>query len=202
MVKNIVFDMGRVLIEYSPEDYVRNYVSGDEDANCLLEAIFNAPDWIDNDRGSVTYDEYLARIKSRLPRHLYSAAEQLWEHWIDYIQPIPETNELAKVLKQKGYELYLLSNVSVRYREFRGKITSIPYFDGEFISADVLAIKPEREIYELFFKRFGLVPEECFFIDDNPDNIAAAKQLGMQGFRYQWNIDDLKYALRNAGINI
>jgi haloacid dehalogenase superfamily, subfamily IA, variant 3 with third motif having DD or ED len=200
LINNIVFDMGNVLIDYQPMEYVRKHVTGREDAQTVLNAMFGAPDWPENDRGTVTYEQFLERVKARIPDRLYPAAKQLWESWITYLKPIPETNRLARELKQKGFRLYLLSNVSIRYCEFRRTISAIDCFDGEFISADVHFIKPETEIYRLFFSRFGLTPQECFFIDDNAENIAAARRLGMDGFRFQQDVRELRQALKEAGV--
>lgn len=202
MIQNIVFDMGRVLIHYQPPEYVKPFVKEEADQRLLLNAIFDAPDWPDNDRGTVTYEEFLERIRSRTPERLYHAAEQVWKNWILYLTPIPETNQLAMELKRCGYRLFLLSNVSTRYYEFRKTIMAIDNFDGEFLSAEVHRIKPDPEIYRLFFQRFALNPEECFFIDDNPDNIEAARKLGMPGFCYGQDIAELRRALADAGIRV
>ncbi|WP_457943011.1 HAD family hydrolase [Caproiciproducens sp. LBM24188] len=164
MIQNIVFDMGRVLIHYQPPEYVKPFVKEEADQRLLLNAIFDAPDWPDNDRGTVTYEEFLERIRSRTPERLYHAAEQVWKNWILYLTPIPETNQLAMELKRCGYRLFLLSNVSTRYYEFRKTIMAIDNFDGEFLSAEVHRIKPDPEIYRLFFQRFALNPEECFLL--------------------------------------
>ena len=118
------------------------------------------------------------------------------------MKPIMSTNRLAEELKEKGYRIYLLSNTSKEYYIFRKQIPSIESFDGEFISADVHFNKPEKEIYELFFKQFQLKPAECFFIDDRADNIATAEKLGMRGFRYQQDTNALRLALKNADITI
>jgi len=61
-------------------------------------------------------------------------------------------------------------------------IPAIDCFDGIFFSAEVKCMKPQKEMYEHFFERFGLKPEECFFIDDLERNIQGAKACGMDGY--------------------
>ena len=56
------------------------------------------------------------------------------------------------------------------------------YFDGMLISAEEKLVKPDPAIYERLFSRFHLRPEECFFIDDLPANIEAARRCGMDGY--------------------
>ena len=82
-------------------------------------------------------------------------------------------------------------------------IPALSLLDGLFISALYGYIKPEKEIYEAFFKKFSLVPEECFFIDDNAVNIEAAKKLGMDGYVYKApDISGLKTRLSSLGVKI
>ncbi|NLJ30700.1 MAG: HAD family phosphatase [Clostridiales bacterium] len=202
MIKNIVFDMGWVLLEYQPIDYIRRWISDETDAELVNSAMFRPKEWLQNDRGTIEPEEYLRFALSHLPKRLHADAAQIWEHWFEYMVPIPETNELARQLKGRGYRVYLLSNVSKKYRQFRGLIPCVPVLDGEFISADVHTIKPEPEIYRLFFDRYGLRPEECFFIDDREENIAAGEAFGMRGFCYRQDINGLKTALNQAGVEI
>ena len=63
-------------------------------------------------------------------------------------------------------------------------------------------MKPEPEIYRSLFERFSLKPEECFFIDDREDNIAAGEAFGMKGFLFEQDIDALKDALRRENIKL
>jgi putative hydrolase of the HAD superfamily len=202
MIKNIIFDMGWVLLEYKPEDYVRKYVVDEDDVKLVNQEFFGGPEWPMNDRGTISDEEFISRVSERLPSRLHSSVKQLWEEWHSYLKPIESTNRLAIRLKERGYRVYLLSNVSVKYHIFRNLIPAVPFLDGEFISADIHYIKPEQEIYRRFFEKFRLNPEECFFIDDNPDNIAAAESLGMRGFLYEQDTEKLILALQNHGISI
>lgn len=202
MIRNIVFDMGWVLLEYKPIDYVRRWVPGAADAELVNRAIFEPEEWLQNDRGTVEPEDYLRFVLSHLPQRLHGPAAQVWGHWFEYLTPIPETNALARRLKESGYRVYLLSNVSRKYYRFRHLIPCHDVLDGEFVSAEVHAIKPEPEIYRLFFEKYSLVPSECFFIDDREENIAAGKAFGMQGFCYRQKIGELEDALREVGVKL
>jgi putative hydrolase of the HAD superfamily len=202
MIQYIVFDMGGVLLDFNPEQYIHEYLKDENEAALLNQEFFCGPEWPQTDLGTISDEDFLTGVKARLPERLHSVAEQLWEHWYDNLRPIESTYGLVKELKEKGYRIYLLSNTSTKYRIFCKQIPALQLFDGTFISADVHFNKPDKEIYQLFFQQFQLDPEECFFIDDREDNIAAGEQLGMRGFRFTQDMDALKCSLRNAGITL
>lgn len=195
MIKNIVFDMGNVLLSFDPDTYVKRFCDNESDAKKLLEALFLAPAWKEGDRGTASDTDILKSAEQALEERLRPLAAPAMEHWHDCLMPIDETNALARELHERGYRLFLLSNTSRRFYKFRDKLPVLELFDGEFISADVLCIKPERRIYKLFFEKFSLKPEECFFIDDMADNIVAAAEAGMRGFVYAGDIEALRRAL-------
>ena len=86
-------------------------------------------------------------------------------------------------LKNQGYRLYLCSNASLRMLDcYQDTIPGIRLFDGVLFSAEVKGVKPQKEMYGHLFRRFGLKPEECFFVDDLPANIQAARECGMDGY--------------------
>ena len=100
-------------------------------------------------------------------------------------------------LKAKGYGIYLCSNASVRMLTcYKEVLPAVECFDGILFSAVVLCMKPQKEMYGHFFERFGLKPEECYFIDDLPNNIAGAKACGMDGYCFaDGDVEKLKRTL-------
>jgi putative hydrolase of the HAD superfamily len=91
-------------------------------------------------------------------------------------------------LKEKGLKIYLLSNYPksiFALHEERGKFTFIDKIDGRVVSGFEGMVKPDAEIYKLLMDRYGLKAEECVFIDDRPENIEAAKALGMEGIVFE-----------------
>lgn len=200
MVKNIVFDMGGVLVDYNPRRCIARYGRNEEDSKLLLEEIFLSVEWVLCDRGALTEAEAAASIRRRLPERLHEDVTHILSHWYEDMPPIPATNELAARLREAGYKLYLLSNAAPSFYNYRLTIPAIRYFDGEFLSCDWNLIKPDPEIYRAFCAHFRLVPSRCFFIDDLPYNMEAAIRCGMQGFAYHGNAPALERAMRDAGI--
>ena len=202
MIKNIVFDMGKVLIRYDAYDYTNKYVSEKEYVSVLCEEVFQSIEWIQMDRGILEEEDAIRSIQRRLPEKLQQYVPMLIENWHMEIPPYPEMKQLAKELQENGYHLYLLSNTSKRFHQFCIKIPALQYFEGTFISADYRMLKPEPVIFHTFYQHFQLNPAECFFIDDNNANIEAAKMTGMSGFIYRGNVEKCKIAMRKEGIQI
>lgn len=202
MIRNIVFDMGWVLFQYEPKQYVAKRFPNPEDAKLVLRELFDHPDWVKLDYGTVTEEEYIRSVLDRLPERLWADTRWLFENWDYLFEVIPEMQTLARDLKQNGYRLFLLTNMGTRYHRFFQRVPATEYVDGAVISAEEHCIKPEPQIYRILFERYSLRPEECFFIDDRPENIEAGRKLGMPGFIYGQDVEQLKSALREAGVRI
>lgn len=200
-VKYVIFDMGGVLMDFDTQGLAAAFADAPEDAALLHREVFGHIDWLTMDRGG-TEAAALERMKSRLPQRLHRPADQLMAHWDEYLTPIPAVNELAGELDGMGIPIYLLSNTSSRFYQFRERIPVWPLLRGAVISCEERLLKPDTELYRRLFSRFGLPPGDCFFIDDNSANIEAALWCGMQGFLYRGGADELRRALRRAGIPV
>lgn len=200
MIRNLVFDVGWVLFAYQPKEFVDRFCPDRDDAELVNRELFEAPEWAETDRGTMTDEEYLALVLGRVPERLREVTSWLFLHWHEMPKPFPEMERLILALKQNGYGLYILSNMSSRFYRFYQRIPAVRCFDGMIISSDVRQMKPEPEIYRTLFERFRLKPEECFFVDDRPENIAAGETLGMRGFCYRQDVEELEKALRAEGV--
>jgi len=202
MIKNIVFDMGNVLILYDANRYIETYCKGDEkDKKLLLEEVFQSVEWVSTDRGTMTDEQAVASICKRIPKRLHETVTQMFYHWHEDIPKFPKMEAVILRLKRAGYRIYLLSNTCKNYHTFRINIPAISQFDGEFISADWHLLKPGEEIFRTFCSHFGLVPAECFFVDDLPANVEGATFIGMQGHIFRRDVEALERALKEAGIS-
>lgn len=201
MIRNIVFDMGGVLIRFDVNHYIACFADVIEDQELLRREVFRSVEWVQLDRGIITDAQATASICSRMPERLHPAVSAIFENWHQDIPPLDGIYDLVRDLKEAGYGVYLLSNTSVRYHEFRRNIPALRFFDGEFISADYGVLKPEKEIYERFFEAFSLEPAGCLFIDDNAPNIEASIRAGMDGIVYHGDADDLRRKLRGKGVS-
>ena len=158
MIKNIVFDMGNVLLRFEPELFIQRLGVTPEDRRTLLIEVFRSLEWAKMDRGSLTERQAAELICQRVPERLHSAVHSLTDQWERPILPVEGSYELVEELKNMGYGLYLLSNASYRQHDYWPLIPCSKFFDGTLISADVKLVKPQPEIYRLLFEKFSLVP--------------------------------------------
>lgn len=183
MIKNIIFDMGGVLIDYNPEKTLYGMFDK-ETADLLLRVIFRNPLWSDKDRGIILPAEIMEKVRGEIPAEIFEQVSSMVDNFYPYMPPFERMESFVRELKEKGFGIYLLSNASYDFHDRREGIPALSMFDGVIISADHKLLKPEKEIYEKLYETFGLNPSECFFIDDVAANIEGAAATGMQGHCY------------------
>ena len=202
MIKNILFDMGQVLIRFDQKYFIKRLGIEDADLDLLLREVYRSVEWVQMDRGTLREEDAFRSISKRLPERLHDAAWKLFCMWDRPILEVAGMYELVEELKGLGYGIYLLSNASVRQHDYWPRIPASRFFDGKLISADVHVIKPQPEIYRLCLEKFGLQAEECFFIDDAPANIEGALCCGIAGAVFHGDAKLLRSQLRTAGIPV
>ncbi len=201
LVKNIVFDIAGVLLDYSPEEYLRRYVDTIEQAELLAHRTFLSEDWEDLDRGLFDRREIINRLCEKYPEDANNIRKAI-SSWTNMMEPLTENTRLVPELKQAGYPLYLLSNYPRQgYEEVEEKFEFFNHFKGAVISGDVAYLKPEDEIYQVLIEKFSLEPQNTVFIDDAQENVEAAKENGLLGIHYDGQID-LADKLREMNVNI
>lgn len=182
--KNILFDMGNVLVTYNPEWVIRRYTEDEELIREVKNIVFNSQEWLLLDAGLIEEEKaernWMERLSSDKARELAHLSFQNWHLY--NMKVIPGTAEMIRALKENGKEIYLLSNASMRLLSiYKEVIPAVECFSGIFYSAAHKCVKPQDIIYERFLKEYSLNPADCFFIDDLEENISAAKAVGISG---------------------
>ena len=196
MIRNIIFDMGNVLIRYDPAYFVdRAGIQDPQEKALLLNEIFRSPKWALMDYGQWTEQDLEEYVLPRFPAHLHSVVHGLICHWEKPTEPIPGMVELIRDCKAAGLGVYLLSNASFRQPDYWADVPGNEYFDGVMVSAFEGCVKPSPEIFHRLMERFRLKAEECFFVDDMAENVAGAKRVGIDGFVFQGDADALRKAI-------
>lgn len=202
MIRNVLFDMGNVLIHFNRQVFLDRLDICEEDKLLLMREVFLSVEWVQMDRGTLTEPEAEIRMCRRLPQHLHDAVHSLVSQWDEPMMPIAGMAELVEELKQAGYGIYLLSNASLRQHEYWKKIPGWQFFDGKIISADEKVMKPHPDYYLRALERFHLIPQECIFIDDVSANIEGAMYCGIPGIVFHGDVQLLRRQLRAAGLPI
>ena len=184
MIRNVVLDMGNVMLDYSPERYLRTWVEREEDRALLRRELFDSVEWAMTDHGTLDNAGLCRAVCSRVPERLHAAVGTIITHWCEDMPALPGIAEVIAQLLDEGYHLYVLSNVGQDYPTMRKNIPHLDRFSGEFTSSQVRLLKPEPAIFTAFCERFGLLPEECLFVDDQKNNAYGAMRIGMHGLAY------------------
>ena len=203
MIKNVVFDMGQVLIRWTPEHIVSHLELEERDARMIICELFRSVEWVRLDRGTISEEDAITSVCARLPHHLHESVYEIVTGWWKWpLVPVNGVAQLIEELKLSGYNIYLLSNASSRLHEYFDRIPGSQYFDGTIVSADLKILKPQQDIYHALYEKFGLLPEECVFVDDIPANIDGAMLTGMAGVVFHGDVTRLRQELRCLGITV
>lgn len=192
MIKNIILDMGNVLLDFRPEVSVKHFFEDEEDRKLIMKELFNGPEWIMADRGLITNSRRFDGVSKRVPERLHEKLKACVEGWdmcmcihngsVEYSKQVHVgAPEFCELMKQKGYRLFVLSNACDRFHHYFPRYFDLSLFEGIIVSSDVKMLKPDREIYLYLLEKYKLVPEECLFIDDREENVLGAKECGLQG---------------------
>jgi putative hydrolase of the HAD superfamily len=188
-VKNWVFDLGAVLLEWNPQAIAGIFTADIALQKILLQEIFQHPDWLAMDRGELPETGAIPRAAQRTNLN-QQQVRCLFNIVRESLTVIPGTLGVLEAAKAKGLNLYCLSNMSPEnYAYLKQKYPFFSYFHGIVISGLENVVKPDKKIFEILLQRFALQPEETLFIDDRPENIRSAQQLGMSAITFSASDD-------------
>ena len=185
MIKNVVFDIGNVLIAFSWREVMLSCGIKEEDIETIANATVRSPYWNELDRGVLTDDEILEKFVAGAPG-LEDETRRFFAKVTDSMPPFDYSKGWLHSVKERGYNVYILSNFSnYNFNTCRPSYTFLEEADGMIISYQHHVVKPEPRIYEILLETYSLDPRECVFIDDRADNIAAAQAFGMSGIVFK-----------------
>lgn len=195
MIKNVILDMGNVLLDYNPEFVMNTFCSSDEEKEIIRRELFDGPEWALGDKGDIKDKERFDLVKGRVPEKYHDALKKCADNWDICMKPLDGAGEFCDYVKEHGYGIYVLSNASDLFYQYFPRFLPLDFFDGVFVSSDVHMLKPDIRIYEAFLEKYGLKAEECLFVDDREDNISGAGQAGLVTFRFEGDYEVVKALL-------
>ena len=192
MIKNVVFDFGSVLVQHDFVAYFTDYFHDADEARRFCTLALPHEFSNDVDRALHPFHYYVEQKQREWPQYA-DALDCFDQHFADMFTGETEgMYEWMCELKAKGYRLLGLSNWSAKVLDVMARFPRVfSPLEGSLISYTCHYLKPEREIYELFLKKFGVLPEECVFIDDRAENIEGASRVGMHGIVFE-NMEQVK----------
>ena len=181
MIKNLVFDLGNVLISFKPSEYFDKKDYPESIKTKILADIFESKEWLMLDNGDINTGEAIESIASNSALKKEEIAH-IFNLRSDLIFPLDQNVRLLPELKKQGFRLFFLSNFPMDlFEEVKTGYYFFKYFDGGIVSSEVKISKPDIRIFQFFLEKYSLLPDECLFIDDLEINVRAAEQTGMKG---------------------
>lgn len=203
MYKNIIFDLGGVVVDFRPKDFLMDHFMNKQAEDIVYDLTFGSKEWEELDRGTLARaaaNRIMLENAAQVDRTF--EVQTVIDEWESILRTKKTTIKLMCKLKLAGYRLYYLSNIpsdvmhnNIEKRDF------FPLFDGGVASCDVNLCKPDPQIYITLMQKYGLAYDESIFIDDNRQNAQAAYNLGITGILYK-NPKSFARALNSCGIRL
>ncbi|MFX1573632.1 MAG: HAD family hydrolase [Promethearchaeota archaeon] len=201
MIKNIIFDLGNVLLNFKPEEFLLRYTQDGKLIKKFISKVIRSRIWLKLDRGTLSVQKAREEFLSRFPEDSHLIISY-FDHWMEMLTPIQNNVRILRDLKMKGYKLYILSNfIEEAFNYVCNKYDFFSLFDGGIISCRIHIIKPEIEIFKKIIEKFNLDPEECLFIDDVATFLFKARKFKIKTIQYL-PYTDLREELRNLNIDV
>lgn len=181
MIKNIIFDIGNVIVRWDPEGAVKS-VLPEYNSQEFLKSI--KPIWLDLNLGKYNEIEAIDLLHEQLNISKDNLVS-LMHKFKTTQDPIPRTLELLKALKKQNYPLYSITdNIKeiIEYHKMHSNF--LKYFDDVISSNDIGILKPDPKSFMHLIEKYSLIPSECIFIDDLARNIDGAESVGMKGILF------------------
>lgn len=196
MIKNIVFDLGGVLIDWNPRYYFKNYFQTEEEMEYFLREVCDMK-WNSAIDAGKPFEQAIKERQKIYPEYA-EAISHYGKHWADMLGGAFESSvNLLKEVKNRGYRVLALTNWSAEtFPIALAKYDFLQLFEGIVVSGEVKTIKPDVKIFKILIDKYSINVEESVFIDDNKENVEAAASLGFNAIRFD-NIDNVRSQLRS-----
>ena len=187
MIRNIVFDLGGVIMTICQEEAIKRFKSiGLKNVEDYLNPYTQTDIFGDIEEGKISAEQFRAKLNELIGKEV--TYEECKFAWLGYRQDVPLRNlDILRKLKAQGYKLILLSNTNPFMMswglsgEFDGNGNSLEsYFDSLYLSYKLGVMKPNKKIFQYIIDNEKIQPGESLFIDDGERNINAARLLGFK----------------------
>ena len=182
--KNLVFDMGNVLIEWNSEKILKAITEDIHLQDLLRKEVFETGLWVETDEGVKTREEVIEIVTGKLGEDYRNEITQLLRYWYKYVDVFTKVQDRIIELSKSGYSIYILSNTAFTFYDLvkEGYLPATSVAKGMVLSCEEKVLKPDEKIYNILLERYNLDPHDTMFFDDLPENIWGAARCGINGF--------------------
>ncbi len=202
LYKNILFDIGGVLIEYNPRLFLLNRFGNEELENKLFDITFNSDTWVLVDKGQITRtqaNKIMLEKGAKIGRKF--EVNTIINEWQDILITKEDTSKLLKILKYNNYNLFYATNMPKDTLEMLKRRHFWPLFAGGISSCDINIVKPDFQFFKFLLLKYKLDASETIFIDDNLSNVMSARELGICAIHFK-GAENLARQLYALGVNL
>lgn len=184
ILKNLVFDMGNVLIEWNSEKILKAITEDIHLQDLLRKEVFETGLWVETDEGVKTREEVIEIVTGKLGEDYRNEITQLLRYWYKYVDVFTKVQDRIIELSKSGYSIYILSNTAFTFYDLvkEGYLPATSVAKGMVLSCEEKVLKPNEKIYNILLERYNLDPHNTMFFDDLPENIWGAARCGINGF--------------------
>ena len=203
MYKNIIFDLGGVMVDFAPKDFLLDRFCNAAIEDKVYRLTFGSETWQKLDAGLCTrYEGNQAMMAAAQEEGCAFEVQEVLENWASILRVRRRMVELVRRLKNHGYCVYYLSNIPEDILPLLMRRGLEGVFDGGVASCDVHINKPGPRIYQCLLDKYGLTAGECIFIDDSRANVQTAFQLGMNSIQMRDSVDTLVRSLATCNVTL
>lgn len=200
MIKNIVFDLGGVLVDWNPRYLYRQVFKSADEMEYFLQHVCSS-EWNARLDAGLPFTQGIEERCEAYP-HYRREIRLYWERWPEMVQG--EIGPMVSLFRQfqdiGSFGLFALSNWSSQtFPLAQRRFPFLDEFDGLILSGNEGVIKPDPKIFEIFLDRYGLKATDCLFIDDSLDNVKTALDMGFLALHFR-DPDTLKIQLKQMGL--
>ena len=183
-MKNLVFDMGNVLIEWNSEKILQAITDDRKLQNLLRKEVFETGLWVQTDEGVKTREEMIEIVSDKIGEEYRNEITQLSRYWYKYVDVYTKVQDRIIELSKNGYNIYILSNTAYTFYDLvkEGYLPAASIAKGIVLSCEEKVLKPNEKIYNILLERYNLDPHDTMFFDDLSENIWGAARCGINGF--------------------
>ena len=201
MYQNIIFDLGGVMVDFDPKEYLVDRFCNAETEEQVSRLTFESEEWKLLDAGLITRLEANQRMLTHAKEHdCVFEVQGVLDDRMHILRPRRKMQELVQKLKAHGYCVYYLSNIPEDVLDLLMNRDMKGLFDGGVASCEVHINKPDPRIYKALLEKYHLKAQESVFIDDRLDNVQAAFRLGFAGIQMKESVGTLVRSLATCGV--